>query len=284
MNYLKYIKNKLSISADENIIEKAVEYIGDDYPRKNHSKKGYEIVDEWIYKILDKWSIQVNTVDYTKSTFLGKLIPRQGGFTINLNKNLYPTKKRFTLVHEIAHLLSYDTTKSWPVYSVYHSRLEELLCDKIARAILLPSSLIDFENFNLLEINDSQVNKIKSLWPEYKISPWQIIQRFNEELNQELLVGVYWKYFEDENCLKIIDHFQPKNIFIPKNKRVFVNNLFRKTRTNLSPEIAFNSRKLFNGEDVIELGSLYKKNLFSTVFPLETNNSSLKYVIQLIKM
>lgn len=96
----------------------------------------------------------------------------------------------------MAHLLSYNTDKNWPVYSVHHSKIEEIFCNKIARAILLPSSLIDFKSFDLLDINDSQVEKIKSLWPEYKVSPWQIIQRFNEELNREVLVGVYWKYFE----------------------------------------------------------------------------------------
>lgn len=282
MNYLDYLKDKLKVVETTALIENAVKYLGDEYPKWNSSHKGYEIVDSWFEKIKSKWNIELNTLNLSQSKFSGKLEPKSDGFIINLNKNLFTTKKRLTIAHEIVHILSYDTSSKWPVYQIRHSYIEEHYCDRIARAMLLPKSLIDFKKLNLKEIDKEQIDFIKKLWPEFQVAPWQIILKLYEETDNNSLVCICWQYFQDESCLRIIEYCQPKNIFIPKKDRVRLGDLLTKKKTNHSPEIAFNSNDLFQGFDLIEIGSLYKKKLFSTTFPIKTSAGN--YVIQIIKI
>jgi len=281
MDYLDYLKGKLKVVETNSVIDDAVIYLGNEYPKWNSNHKGYEIVDEWFEKIIKKWNIELKTLNLSQPEFLGKLEPKSEGFIVNLNKNLFTTKKRFTIAHEIAHILSYDTFSKWPVYEVRHSKIEEYYCDRIARAMILPKSLIDFDKFNLQEIDKEQIDSIKKLWREFRVSPWQIILKLYEEIDNYSLVCIYWQYFKEELCLRIIDHRHPKNIFIPQKDRVHLGNLLETKKTNQSPAIAFESNDLYQGFDLIEIGSLYKKRLFSTAFPIKT--SAANYVIQIIK-
>lgn len=282
MSYITYLKCKLKADETTELVDKAVKYLGFEYPANNSAFKGFEIVDDWIEKMKMKWNIEVKTLNISQSNFLGKLEPKQNGFIIHLNKNLFTTQKRFTIAHEVAHILSYNISQKWPVYEVVHSKIEEYFCDRIARAILLPKNLIDLGNIDLDNLDRSQIDLIKTIWPEFKVSPWQIIKKIFEDKNSNSLIGIIWEYFPKESCLRIIEHHHPKNIFIPKKKRIRLDNLLQKRLTNLSPELAFNLNDIFKGEDLIEIGSLYKKKLFSTVFPIKTKSAN--YVIQIIKL
>ena len=282
MNYLDYLKNKLNISESSNVIDSAVRYLGKDYPKSTINLKGFEIVDSWIGEMKSQWNIEIKILNLTKTNMLGKIEPKKNGFIINLNKNLFITQRRLTIAHEISHVLSYNISSIWPKYEVKHSRMEEYYCDCIARAILLPKSLINFGKFEISNIDKDQIDLIKQLWPEFKVSPWQILLKLFDDDESNNLVGIFWEYFKNESCLKIISHFHPKNIFIPKDDRIFLNNLLNKKKTNFAPEKAFNSNEIFQGEDLIEIGSLYKKKLHTTTFPIKTKSGS--YVIQIIKI
>ena len=282
MNYLDYLKNKLKATAINDVLENAVNYLADGYPAKISDLKGYEIVDNWFEKIKSKWNIEFNILNLSNSKFLAKLEPKKKGFVINLNKNLYTTKKRFTVAHEIAHILSYDTSLNWPVYQIKHSKIEEYFCDLIARSMILPRTLIDFRKLNLEKIDEEQIEFIKSLWKEFRVSPWQIILKLYEETDNKSLVCILWKYIQDESVLRITDYCKSENIFIPKKDRVELNNLWTKEATNKSPAIAFNTGNLFQGFDLVEIGSFYKKELYSTTFPIKTAAAS--YVFQIIKV
>jgi hypothetical protein len=280
LSYLNYLKTKLNAEEPSALIDNAIKYLGDSYPTQDFNLKGYEIVDNWIERIISKWNIEYRILNLSQTNLLGKLEPKQNGFILNLNKNLFSTQRRFTIAHEIAHVLSYNTNPKWPVYEVAHSQIEEYFCDRIARAILLPKNLIDFNKFDLANIDKSQIELIKQLWPEFKVSSWQIIKKIFEDTNSNSLVGIMWEYNPKESCLRIIEHYHPMDIFIPKNDRIFLGNLLQENKTNLSPALAFNSNDIFQGEDLIEIGSLYKKKLFSTTFPIKTKSAT--YVIQII--
>ncbi len=60
---------------------------------------------------------------------------------------------------------------NWPTYEVSHSKVEEIFCDRFARALLLPKILIDFSKFDFYNLDIYQVSDIKRLWPEFKVPP-----------------------------------------------------------------------------------------------------------------
>jgi len=280
MNYLGYITQKLKNSGTDSIIDRAITFLGDDYPQPKEGLRGFEIVDIWLDTIKTKWNIRISILNLSASTLMGKLEARKGGFVINLNKNLFLTQKRFTLAHEIAHILSYDTSKDWPLYAVKYSKNEEYFCDQLARSFLLPKSLIDFGKFHLEDLDETQIHLIRLLWQEFIVSPWQVMLKISDENRDNRLICVLWEYVQKESYLRLIEHNSPKGIFIPKNARVHLNNLFKRKQTNHSPEIAFMSNGLYKDFDLIELGTLYKKKLFTTAFPIKT--SSATYVMQII--
>ena len=281
MSYLTYLKGKFNIAENTALIDNAIKYLGTEYPLSDITLKGYEIIDNWFEEIKLKWNVEVKTLNLTKPTFHGDLEPKSKGFIINLNKNLFTTQRRFVIAHELAHIISFETKSEWPEHAVFHSWSEEHYCNRIARAMLLPKTLIDFTKFDLTNINAEQINYIKYLWPEFKVAPWQILTKLFEDFDSSTLVGILWEYFPKESCLRIIDHYHPKNIFIPKKDRIFLDNLMKKKKTNVSPELAFNTNDIFQGEDIIEIGSLYKKRLLSTTFPIKTKSTT--YIIQIIK-
>lgn len=283
MLYISYLKEKLLVGDDRDLIDKAVNYLGKEYPIKVTDKKPFEIVDCWIEEIIIHWNIEIRVTEFSSTSFLGKLISRQNGFRINLNRNLYTTQRRYTLAHEIAHILSYDTSNSWPRYHLQHSRAEEEFCDRVARALLLPKTLIDFSNIDLTNFTEENILMVKDIWPIFQVSPWNIINKIFDERNNGQFVAILWEFQTSVNCLKIIDYYSNlPGVFIPKNDRILFKHLLNKKVTNYSPEIAFNLNKPFWGEDLVEIGSIYKKKLFCTAFPIKTTAGS--YVIQIIRV
>lgn len=279
MDYLSYLKAKLNLSNSEDIIEKSIEYIGKEYPKNVEGLRGYEIVDAWFSRVFNIWSVEIRRLNLSQSNFLGLLEPKENGFLLNLNKNLYTTVKRFTIAHEIVHILSFDTNNKWPERKVIHSLIEEQFCDKVARSILLPSPIVNLDNLGLRKVDENQVQIFTKLWKEYQISPWQIILKLYD-MSDGSTICILWHYREEEGCLRIFEHCQPKDYFIPKGDRVFLSDLLNQKKTNTAPALAFNLNQLYHDYDIIEIGTLYKKKLMTTAFPIKTTFAS--YVIQII--
>lgn len=282
MDYIAYIQKKLKTQNNIELIDNAVKFLGGDYPISEQDKEGFELVDNWINEIIYKWNIEVKNLNISNDKFLGKLESRRNGFTIWLNNKLYLTKRRSTLAHEIAHILSFDTSIEWPEYNIIHSNIEEDFCDKVAMAILLPKTLIDFSLFDLANFDRNQYERIKLLWPEFKVSPWLILKRIYNQTTENSLICILWEYSIKEHCLRIVDSYRPNNIFIPKKDRVIINNILQKgIKTNSSPEIAFTSNEFYQGEDLLEIGSFYKTKVLSTTFPIKTKATT--YIIQIFE-
>ena len=77
----------------------------------------------------------------------GDLIPRlEGGYWIRINKNHSPERQRFTVCHEVGHILFqtsalFPETFSHPTQQRFDALIEEKVCDKIATALLMPATI-----------------------------------------------------------------------------------------------------------------------------------------------
>jgi Zn-dependent peptidase ImmA (M78 family) len=72
----------------------------------------------------------------------GILIPTAGGFLIKYVKNNSLFRRRFTISHELAHILFYDCSNCVPKLP---KKPEEYVCDEIARKLLLPKRTLELE-------------------------------------------------------------------------------------------------------------------------------------------
>jgi len=305
MLYLDHLKEKLKINDNDAIIETAVNFIARDQPTKNPNLIEHQIIDEWFSEIFLRWNIETRVLNLSQSHFLGKLEPKLNGFILNLNKNLFPTQKRFVIAHELAHLLSFDVGKTWPLSSIIHSKQEEYYCDRIARALLLPSSLIDLRSIDIINFTAENMTVLKSTIKKFEISGWQVIKKILEDQKEKSVIGICWKYknsADNQSHLKIIDFHSQSGIFIPRNDRIFIEQSkkteasYRKrkfhltssskntenSKPNMAPLSSFKSRDIYRGFDLVSLGSLYNKELLTTSIYHETSAGI--YVFQIIKL
>ncbi|MGV9141383.1 MAG: ImmA/IrrE family metallo-endopeptidase [Promethearchaeota archaeon] len=88
------------------------------------------------------------------------LIKEKDGWTIKQNRDMPEERKRFSLSHEIAHILLKDVVKRYPRLL----KLEELFCDKIASEILAPGKIFEINNIdNVLSEIEASIPKILHL-------------------------------------------------------------------------------------------------------------------------
>ncbi|MFO0743857.1 MAG: hypothetical protein U0469_02275 [Candidatus Paceibacterota bacterium] len=113
----------------------------------NLAKNGkFDDINQLIFetKKIIGYKIELNLLDTTFS-LLGRVVPKSGGFTIYLNRNMDNDLYRFVLGHEIGHILnSFEYTRPWPTIISYIENLEEKICDYIG--LELSNSKIDFLN------------------------------------------------------------------------------------------------------------------------------------------
>lgn len=76
-----------------------------------------------------------------KLAFEGGIFPNPAGYIIKINSLSPPTRKRFTLAHELAHLLISPKTASSARRCLKSSDLETA-CDVIAAELLMPESMV----------------------------------------------------------------------------------------------------------------------------------------------
>ncbi len=70
-------------------------------------------------------------------------------------------------------------------------------------------------------------------------------------------------------------------MFIPKHDRAFLDTIFKKKKTNFAPQEAY-EKEFYEGYDISEDRSLYKKRLYTIAFSIRTSYAT--YIIQLIKI
>ena len=128
-----------------------------------------------------------------QQTAKGILIPREGGFTINLNPRYahesYACERRFTVAHEVGHTYFYDINGEYPQrYSWIenHTGVEEIICDSFASELLMPyhSLLTHYEvKSHTSHEPVSILNALIELSQVYGISYFALALRIIRELN-----------------------------------------------------------------------------------------------------
>jgi hypothetical protein len=103
---------------------------------------------------------QVNaTIDYTDMDEEGSVQRTGDGYVVRINRNVPATRQRFTLAHELGHIVlgRLTQTDSWIRYRWKRGRpepvLEERFCDLFASRLLIPdSSLIDLNDWRTISL------------------------------------------------------------------------------------------------------------------------------------
>lgn len=106
---------------------------------------------------------------------------------VEIQEPLPQDEERFTLVHEMAHILLKDN-KSLVLENAARTEIEEL-ADRIGRSIIAPEALLVPE-YNELESDDSLV-KIALLYEKTRMPAYQLVKRLKKDLrllNEEFIV------------------------------------------------------------------------------------------------
>ena len=232
-----------------NIDRKVVEY----FYRVNRSKRLHPPFDS--VKFAKHLDIEVSYDDFgLVSTMYGRLdSPKSLGnpndfFKISVNNRLCIREKRFTVGHEtVERLIGFD--KKGEVQHVRLSYIEteakEMICDKIAREILIPSPSIKRE-IHRLSGSVISLKSAQKLAGTYEVPLSQMLFKLAHDLN---LWDAVLYYQKDEKSYG--------------NKRIFLNNEHqfpvcefdcyecRKKRSELEEEaISTVLRKIKNNEEV----------------------------------
>lgn len=137
--------------------------------------------------ILKSKDIVVSPMPNTGDETEARLIPREGGFLVQMKAGLPETRKRFVLAHEIGHSIFYEETEGLPRHQIStmneKDRLsEERLCNRFARALLLPEAHLKRDLIGLEKAPSPWdiVKLICRLSGRYKVSTALLILRMGE--------------------------------------------------------------------------------------------------------
>lgn len=135
----------------------------------------------------------------------GDLIPRlDGGYWIRTNRSDSRERQRFTVCHEIGHILF--QTKSFfpeqfshPLRQGYDAVIEEKVCDKVARTLLMPADVYRNEARSLPVSIDSVAELAQLFWVSWdaafvrllELRPWGCAwAQWREDAN--IIKPVWW--------------------------------------------------------------------------------------------
>jgi len=184
---------------------------------------GHRFVDRRVTEALQNLGVTVEKVGRSEASYLGRLYTTRSGFTIKIVEEIPPTTFRFVLSHELAHTLSYKASGTGPRRRFGNSKIEERVCDRIARQVLIPEDLLG-NDLELLRLDDDPmpIADIKALSQDYAVKPWQIVRRVAERRPDlsEHFVAILWKQTEPTVFI-IVDSVHPDGIFVPARDRSF---------------------------------------------------------------
>ena len=118
----------------------------------------------------------------------GLLLSGRRGFTIVLNQSKSKARRRFSVAHELGHLLSYKCGVSASSNSLDPDPKEERLCDAIAAEILMPR--LSFEEDAWME--GWSLRSLRTLSREYETSVPATARRMIELMPEPSFLSV-WK-------------------------------------------------------------------------------------------
>lgn len=146
----------------------------------------------------------------------GLLMPKKGGFLLKYSTSPFrgeeriisPTiRRRFTICHELAHILFYNCKEIVPKL---HRQPEEHICDNIARRLLLPEELL-IPKFEEYEYNGDLIPLLRKIADEAKVSLYPLVKRVIEDLSLlEKTIITFWyvkeslEFLPQEGTKKVI--------------------------------------------------------------------------------
>lgn len=122
----------------------------------------------------------------------GVLLPKRGGFLIKYTINSLVhskrnerivssvVRKRFTICHELAHILFYDCSSTVPKLYV---KPEEYICDEIARRLLLPKETLQLKFQKYRPDANNLIPFLREIAKEAKVSIYPLVKRVIEDLS-----------------------------------------------------------------------------------------------------
>lgn len=131
----------------------------------------------------------------------GILIPKKGGFILRYGLNPYKgkqrifspvTRKRFTICHELAHILFYDFSYIVPKL---HKSPQEHTCHEIARKLLLPEEAMKKKYYEEYKPGTNLIPFLRKLAKDAKVSLYPLAIRLTEELSllKDSMI-TFWEY------------------------------------------------------------------------------------------
>jgi len=113
-------------------------------------------------------------ITVTKMAFDGGIFEEPSGLSIRLNAKSTPKRRRFTLAHEIAHLIVAAGNARGARRSHACTDLERA-CDTVAAELLMP-----FDEFCHAARGDASTARLLALADEFEVSPHAAAVRLNE--------------------------------------------------------------------------------------------------------
>jgi hypothetical protein len=204
-------------SADEEIRKQINEIFGR-YKEKTGGLK-FPINEKVLINVIEELKgIKIEIERIKGKTFVGSnegiLIPKERGFLIKYGINPYRkdgriiispvARKRFTICHELAHILSYDCTYKVPKLL---RRFEEHVYDEIARQLLLPEEILKqkFQEYDAKKPNVSLIHFLRDLANEAKVSIYPLTKRIVEDLAllEKTMVTFWYVKNYDKNEFRV---------------------------------------------------------------------------------
>lgn len=176
----------------------------------------------------------------------GMLIPSRRGYKVILNESHSRSRQRFSLAHELGHLLLQKLQLSGTApknRDSGHSDEEEKLCDQIAAEILMPRMVFYEDGW----MEDWSLRGLRSLSDKYETSHEATAIRMVDLMPEEALMGV-WKLSQVEGKLSLgWSHRGNTSYGVPSTK------ILAKERLELIGR-AWNSSQVETGVAPVKLG------------------------------
>lgn len=157
----------------------------------------------------------------------GILMPKRGGFKLRYGANSYKEKerifnpvarKRFTICHELGHILFYDCSHTIPRLSI---NPREHVCHEIARRLLLPKDTVKKKFSEEYNSETSLVPFLREFAKDAKVSLYPLAIRLTEDLSllKDVMI-TFWKYKGDRSQPEICyEDFTPDSKTCPELRK-----------------------------------------------------------------
>jgi hypothetical protein len=140
----------------------------------------------------------------------GIVIPIERGFILKYGINPYNNqerivspvaRRRFTICHELAHILFYDCSATIPKLTM---RPPEHVCHRIAREMLLPVKAVKEKFYKEYRSGTDLIPFLRKFAYDAKVSLYPLAKRLTEELSLiDNSIVTFWRYIRDEMSFRI---------------------------------------------------------------------------------